>query len=275
MAPGSQEAYRALMELERLNRRLIANAHDLNNALSVIIGNTDILQMNLPPGHSAKDSLDAISKASRRAADLVRQIQTCSRSSQEFQLLQLKPVVKDTGIRLSVAHGSGEGREGAIGVDNQPDHGPSFHHHLPVCQSVPAKDARVVKVPFGRGERILFVDDEEWLRQAAKPMAERLAMEVVVAADGNDGLTAFRAGPDRYRLVVTDLGMPGMDGLQLARRLLEIRPDVPIILATGYGGETNVDLVRGLGIRELLPKPFSFDQLAQAVHRALEHRQAG
>jgi DNA-binding NtrC family response regulator len=127
-------------------------------------------------------------------------------------------------------------------------------------------------IPHGRGERILFVDDEESLAGLGKKMLERLDYAVTMMTSPLEALVAVREQTERFDLVITDLTMPIMDGLNLGRQLLQIQPGLAIILTTGYGGILTAGKVRELGFQELLTKPGSARTLGEAVHRAL-HRQ--
>ena len=103
-------------------------------------------------------------------------------------------------------------------------------------------------------------------------MLASLGYEVAVRFSSHDALAAFRAQPERFDLVITDMTMPNMTGAVLTRELLKIRPDLPVILTTGFSERINAEEAKQLGIREFLMKPVSLMDLAQAVQRVMEKR---
>jgi CheY-like chemotaxis protein len=116
------------------------------------------------------------------------------------------------------------------------------------------------------------VDDEEFLAALGKNMLERLDYSVTMMTSPLEALVAVREQPERFDLVITDLTMPIMDGLNLGRQLLEIQPHLAIILTTGYSGILTTEKVRELGFQDLLTKPGSARTLGEAVHRALQRK---
>ncbi|MEZ5292892.1 MAG: ATP-binding protein [Vicinamibacterales bacterium] len=121
----------------------------------------------------------------------------------------------------------------------------------------------------GRGRRLLVVDDEPDVARVVGEGLRRLGYDVVVATDPHEALAAFHASTAAFDAVLSDLSMPGLTGVELGRRLLDCRPDLPIVLFTGYAGELSPDEARALGFRAVLHKPMSLPVLAGAVHRAL------
>lgn len=132
-----------------------------------------------------------------------------------------------------------------------------------------------VVVHRGRGERILYVDDEEPLALLGMKILERLNYAVDWHTKAGAALDAVRAKPDKYDLVVTDQLMPGMTGSVLAEHLRTIRPDLPVILTTGFTANITVDRIRELGIRKLIMKPLTVESLGEAVHEVLSLRRGG
>ena len=124
-------------------------------------------------------------------------------------------------------------------------------------------------IPRGRGERVLFVDDEEPLVIMGKGALERLGYRTTALASPIEALTVFSASPMEFDLVITDLNMPGLSGTELARKLVAIRPDIQLVLTTGYSSGITEAVINELGFRELLPKPFDLRTLGETTHRAL------
>ncbi len=182
-----------------------------------------------------------------------------------------KGPAEGTGMGLSVAHGIVRNHGGSITVASQPGKGSTFEVYLPCLETrknQPEGEATEA-LPEGQG-RILFVDDDEALVNVGRQMLEHLGYEVTVMTSGPQALEAFRAAPKAFELVITDQAMPHMTGTELAGKIRRIRADTPIILCTGFGEACDPAAVREAGVREVLTKPVSIDDLARAVQSALQ-----
>jgi CheY-like chemotaxis protein len=175
-----------------------------------------------------------------------------------------------TGLGLSVVHGIMQAHGGAITVYSHPGQGTTFHLYFP-AHEVDGHSAAHVReeLPRGDGRRVLFVDDEAPLAQMGQRMLERLGYVVTAATSAADALDAFASNPQAFDLVVTDLTMPGRSGTDLTAEMLALRPDVRVVLVTGYTATLTADRVRRLGIREIALKPLTLQRLATVVHQAL------
>jgi signal transduction histidine kinase/ActR/RegA family two-component response regulator len=184
-----------------------------------------------------------------------------------------KPPGAGTGLGLAVVHGVIKRHEGTIAVYSEPGNGTTFNLYFPVHEietQTPVMES--ITIPKGNGERILFVDDEAPLAALGKSMLERLGYRVTAQTSSVEALATFSAQSDQFDLVITDQTMPSLSGADLARLMLEIRPELPVILATGYSTTINPEKAQAIGIRELLFKPNTTQSLSAAIRRALGAR---
>ena len=391
-ARKKEEQARALLEAQlRQSQKMQAIgtlaggiAHDFNNILSAIIGNAELLRMDLPPARAFQDSLASILKASERARILVRHILSFSRSEEpDRQPMVLMPVITEalelirasvpvtidiqsdlqntqlrvlanatqihqilmnlcanasqamrgapgrielakrvvqvdaataranpglhpgryimvsvsdngcgmdpqtlerifepffttkgpgegTGLGLAVVHGIMQSHGGAITVASTLGQGTTFQLYFPAIEmvSTAAPEANPT-LPRGHGERVLIVDDELAIATLAARILTRLNYAPTPLTNPAAAITAFEAAPASFDLVITDFTMPQLTGVDLARRLLAIRPGLPIILCTGHRSVEQEAEFMKLGIRLILNKPFHAEVLAQAIQVAL------
>ena len=174
-----------------------------------------------------------------------------------------------TGLGLAVVYGIVENLSGAITVFSKPGQGTTFDVYLPRTERIqtPMFEA---SVPLATGKGlVLVVDDERSIVDMLKEMFQALGYDVVERYSSPDALQAFRARPDKFDLVFTDLTMPHMTGLDLAKEILAIRADTPIILCTGFSEAVNEERIKRLGIRDFLMKPVAMRDLAAVVNKIL------
>jgi PAS domain S-box-containing protein len=178
-----------------------------------------------------------------------------------------KPVGQGTGLGLSVVHGIVSSYDGAVTVYSQPGKGTSFHLYFPAVPSVSADPPPLQKSPPPslHREHILYVDDEEALVSVITLVLERLGYQVTGHTDAGAALDDFRSRPRHFAAVVTDLSMPRMSGFDLARQLLHIRPDLPIIVTSGYIRPEDQAAAQELGIRRIILKPSTINEVGQAL----------
>jgi CheY-like chemotaxis protein len=193
-------------------------AHDFNNIITAILGNAQLLLLDLPPGGPMAACAQQIVEGSHQARELVRQI-----------------------FFPALAPAAPSGGQAA---------GPR-----------PA-------TPRGEGhEHILFVDDEEAVRQLGKSILERFGYRVTTLPDGPAVLEWMRQHPGDVDAILSDLSMPGMSGIELGQEVERLQPGLPFVIMTGYGESSEV---RSLNPPQLLAKPFTLDELAKAARTALQ-----
>ena len=181
-----------------------------------------------------------------------------------------KPPSEGTGLDLAMVQRIVSGLDGAITVESQEGSGTTFTLFFPVSEDQPVEEPAKEQVAQDGGKPcILFVDDEENLARMGKEMLERLGYEVVIKTSSKDALEEFRRQPDRYHIIITDYFMPNMTGTDLAERVKDIRPNIPLILLTGFGSAISPEKASEVGFGDYLLKPMASRDLSRAVNRAL------
>jgi CheY-like chemotaxis protein len=174
------------------------------------------------------------------------------------------------GMGLAVVHGIVRDYQGAVAVYSEVGKGTTFNIFFPRVPSEKIETPEPAEIPPSRSERVLLVDDDEAQVLSMQSMLRRIGHRVVSRTDPEAALRVFRKNPDRFGLVITDQTMPQLTGEQLAREILRLRPNLPIILCTGFSTKVDADRAQAMGIRGFLMKPFSIREMAAAIDRALK-----
>ena len=178
---------------------------------------------------------------------------------------------KGTGMGLSVVHGIVKNMNGAIQAYSELGKGTEFHIYLPIVQSAFETQENQTKEPLQGGtERVFLVDDEDSIITMEKQILERLGYQVTSRTSSFEALEAFRATPDKFDLVITDMSMPKMSGDKLAVELIKIRPNSPILLCTGFSEGMTDEKIKTLGIKGFLMKPIEKKALAKKIREILD-----
>lgn len=181
-----------------------------------------------------------------------------------------KPQGEGTGMGLAVVHGIVKAHEGVIQVESTPGKGSTFHLYFPVIDLDADTSGNCVRMIPQGSERVLFVDDEEALADIGSKMLQRLGYRVVAETRSVKALETFKNNPEDFDLVVTDMTMPDLTGIQLARKIRMISPDIPIILCTGYHRDINTSIVDNFKINHLMFKPLKIAELADVIRKVID-----
>lgn len=178
---------------------------------------------------------------------------------------------KGTGLGLAVAYGIIKKHRGEIKVSSQVGQGTTFNIYLPLMEKVDVKLPEKSPQALSTGhEHILLVDDETPIAKLEKMMLERLGYQVTMRVNSLEALEAFKANHDKFDLVMTDMAMPNMAGDELAKALMAIKPNIPVIITTGYSERITEANAKALGIKGFLKKPIIKSQMAEMVRRLLD-----
>lgn len=175
-----------------------------------------------------------------------------------------------TGMGLAMVYGIVADHGGAVFVDSVLGQGTEFHTYLPRIAETRPVDAELPNPPSVGRESLLVVDDEPAIRRFCQRSLTPLGYRVHCTGEPQVALADFKREPHAYDLVITDQHMPGMTGESLARRIRKVRPDIPILLFTGFSSQISEDTLREAGIDEVVPKPVLASQLTAAIRRVLD-----
>ncbi len=176
-----------------------------------------------------------------------------------------------TGLGLAVVQGIVQDHGGQIFVRSAPGKGSTFDVELPASSMERPEAAAPPDVaPPGAGERLLVVDDEPVIARVVSEQLRRLGYQVTAVNDPEEALELLADDPEEYDLLLTDLQMPRMDGVELAARVGRLRPALPVVLSTGNRWSVPAATARAAGIREIVDKPFRLEELAQALRTVLD-----
>lgn len=181
-----------------------------------------------------------------------------------------KEVGKGTGMGLSIVHGIVKSHGGSISVESAPGKGTTFRIFFPAFKGEAKTESETKAKPPTGNEKILFIDDEKSATDMVGMMLSRLGYDAEISVNPVSALEIFRSDPDSFDLIITDMTMPQMTGDQLAQDILAIRPDVPVIICTGFSERMSEQISRDVGIRKYIQKPFNMHEIAVAIREVLD-----
>lgn len=181
-----------------------------------------------------------------------------------------KATGKGTGLGLSLVHGIVTSYGGFISIDSDMNRGTIFHVFIPITHdNTPPLEEEVKLIPDGK-ERVLFVDDEAVLTELYKSLLEGLGYHVTISNRSSEALEIFKEQSDQFDIVVTDQTMPGLTGSEMAAKMMQICPDIPIILYTGYSTTISEKMAKSMGIKGFAFKPLSKKDIAVLLRKVLD-----
>lgn len=182
-----------------------------------------------------------------------------------------KEIGKGSGMGLAIVHGIVQQHGGMIHVESELGIGTVFHVYFPALKDQePAPMVEDEQTFSGGSEHILLIDDEPFLVEMGQAILEKMGYRVTTKTNSQEALIAFQAHHEQFDVVITDQTMPIMTGVELAQKFLDIRPDIPIILCTGYSSQVSQDIAQARGIREFAMKPLTMHGIATLLRKVLE-----
>ncbi|NTV15310.1 MAG: PAS domain S-box protein [Desulfobulbaceae bacterium] len=258
-------------QIHQILMNLCTNAYHAMQATGGILGVSltpleitvqDYLKnLNLKPGHYLRLEVSDTGCGMDR--------ETLDRALEPY--FTTKPKNEGTGMGLSVVHGIVKGYGGNIGLYSEPGKGTTIRIYLPATALPPTHQPMAIQTNVtGGNERIMLVDDELAVRGVEKAMLESLGYKVSDFGDSLEAIAAFTATPNQFDLLVTDMTMPKLTGDRLAEKILEIRPDLPIIICTGFSQLINRESALAMGIKDLVTKPLVRHDFASTIRAVLD-----
>ena len=187
-----------------------------------------------------------------------------------------KGIGEGTGMGLSMVHGIVESYGGKISVKSALGEGTTFTIYLPITKKLKTyrKDRVSQEAPTG-SESVLIIDDEDAIAKLTGQVLEQLGYSVTTRSSSVEALELFRSKPNDFDLIITDMTMPNMTGDELAVEAMKVRPDIPVILCTGYSRKISDEKASEIGVKALAYKPVLKSDLATIVRKVLDEKQNG
>lgn len=176
---------------------------------------------------------------------------------------------RGTGLGLASVYGIVRNHKGLVTVESRPDEGATFSVYLPLSDKTPPGEESVTTGPLMGSETLLLVDDEAMILDVGREMLEVLGYRVLTCGSGEEAIRTLAARGEEIALVILDMVMPGMDGSRTFDRLREIRPNIPVMLASGYSRDGQALEILGRGCNGFIQKPFDLSELSREIRKIL------
>jgi len=179
-----------------------------------------------------------------------------------------------TGLGLAMVYGAIKSHQGFVYVESIEGEGSSFHIYIPLLEKdeVAADFAPKLESVEGQGELILLADDEQGVREVMTEVLESFGYSVLAAEDGLKAIELFQTQQDKVAIALLDMVMPHLSGMQLASKIREINPDLPVIFLTGYDQSNALNSTKAIGNSDIFTKPVNFDVLSHSIRQLLDDR---
>jgi len=257
-------------QLHQVLLNLSANARD---AMAPRGGRLEVaVEAAVVPSEGAHPALPAGRYVRLAVADTGQGMDAATRARAFEPYFTTKPLGAGSGLGLSVVHGIASGLGGAVRLESAVGQGTRVEVWLPRLPEPAPTPVPAAPIPLGDRRRILLVDDDPPVARAISRMLATLGYDVTVDGSAEAGLERFRGDPAAFDLVITDQTLPRMGGDELTLSLLALRPDLPVLICTGYSARLDDQSARAIGARALLPKPLDLHQLGEAIAAALTPR---
>jgi CheY-like chemotaxis protein len=179
-----------------------------------------------------------------------------------------------TGLGLALVQAIVEEHDGFLNLHSKVDKGTSFYLYFPVVREHKnhhQQKNQLTHVQNGR-EKVMFVDDESYIRESTKDFLEKYGYQVAIFQNGRDALDTFKSNPSAFDIIITDMTMPEFTGAQLAKEILTMTPDMPIVLCTGFSENISPAEALEIGFRKYIQKPFRHQDIAALIRRILDKK---
>lgn len=264
-----------ITQIHQIVMNLATNAYHAMEETGGVL-KVSLKQIRLKPGHTAFQDLPPGEYVCLTVADTGIGIEKSVLEKIFDPYFTTKAKGRGTGLGLSVVRGIVKSCQGDIRVYSQPGKGTEICVCLPIMERNQEDIQTTISIPIKGGtEKILLVDDEEAVAKMEQEMLAYLGYHVTICTSSLEASKAFKTNPDSFDLVVTDMTMPNMTGDQLAMELIKTRPDIPIIICTGFSERINQEKAAAMGMKGLLMKPLVRAEMAQMVRKALDEAKSG
>ena len=186
-----------------------------------------------------------------------------------------KEIGKGTGMGLAITHGIVVSSGGFITCESETGKGTAFNIYFPAVAPHGIQQEQTEAIQLNGKERILFIDDEPMLAEMGQTMLASLGYKVTVCMGSSEALELFQSHPQAFDAIITDQTMPGMTGIDLAQRALQVRPDIPIVLCTGYSSLIDEQRAKACGVKGFAMKPVTKKELATILRTIFEKTATG